>query len=358
MASAPVAVEGASVWRGADTDYRAAGLHVLSRADVAELDAALAHFKALGPVDLPAITPSMFPLDALGATLRALGDRLRDGPGFLLLRGLKRERYALDDLAHVYVGLGVHLGRLLPQSYHGELLGHVIDVSDIEDDARGYHAGGAQNMHTDTCDIVSLMCVQAAKAGGASRIVSAGAVHNRILETRPELLEPLYDDIVCRRWKLDAELGSGVHVKKVVFFSRATGRLTCNLSGSYPRRAVEQGDAVLTPLQREAMAEVERLARSPEFYLDMTIEEGDIQFLNNRVVLHGRTGFEDWPEVARRRHLMRLWLEVPGWPAMPENQGMHSAADHRGWLKQRTPFMEVPSRYLAAMTKRKEEAAA
>jgi hypothetical protein len=49
---------------------------------------------------------------------------------------------------------------------------------------------------------------------------------------------------------------------------------------------------------------------------------------------------------------------MPNWPAMPANQGMHSTDDHRGWLRQRTPFMEVPTRYLAAMTKRKEELAA
>jgi hypothetical protein len=347
--------EGAAVWLGSKIDYRETGLHELSPADVAEIDSALAHLNSLGAVDLPALTPAMFPLAALGATLRRLGDTLRDGPGFVLLRGLPRERYALDDLARIYAGLGIHLGRLLPQSHQGELLGHVIDVSDIEDDARGYHAGGAQNMHTDTCDIVSLMCIRAAKAGGASRIVSAGAVHNRLLETRPDLLAKLYGAIVCRRWKLDADLGSGVHVKQVVFFSRATGRLSCNLSGSYPRRAVEFGDTVMSARLEAALDELQRLTRSPEFYLDMAIGEGDIQFLNNRVILHGRTAFEDWPDVARRRHLMRLWLELPNWPTMPANQGMHSAADHRGWLRQRTPFMEVPTRYLAAMAQRKAE---
>jgi Taurine catabolism dioxygenase TauD, TfdA family len=353
-----IPAEGPAVWLGSEIDYRAAGLHVLSDADIAEIDAALAHVNSLGAVDIPALTPAMFPLDALGPTLRRLGDRLRDGPGFVLLRGLPRERYELDDLARIYAGIGVHIGRLLPQSHHGELLGHVIDVSDIEHDARGYHSGGAQSMHTDTCDIVSLMCVRAAKSGGASRIVSAGAVHNRLLETRPDLLAELYGEIVCRRWKLDADLGSGVHVKKVVFFSRATGRLSCNLSGSYPRRAVEFGDTVMSPRFEAALDELQRLARSPEFHLDMAIGEGDIQFLNNRVILHGRTAFENWPEVARRRHLMRLWLELPNWPAMPANQGMHTADDHRGWLRQRTPFMEVPTRYLAAMTQRKAELAA
>jgi hypothetical protein len=355
MTDALTSADGLAVWQGSRIDYHQAGLHRLTAADVAELDDALAHLRSLGEVDIPAITRQTFPLAGLGATLGRLGDALRDGPGFVLLRGLPRERYALDDLARIYVGIGAHVGQLLPQSYLGELLGHVIDVSDIEHDARGYHAGGAQNMHTDTCDIVSLMCIRAAKSGGASRIVSAGALHNRLLETRPDLLERLYQPITCRRWDRDAELGSGVQVKQVVFFSRASGRLSCNLSGSYPRRAVEHGDSVMTPVLQAALDELQRLARSPEFYLDMTIGEGDIQFLNNRVILHGRTAYEDFPTVAQRRHLMRLWLELASWPAMPVDQGMHSADDHRGWLRQRAPFMEVPSRYLAAMTQRKAE---
>lgn len=144
----------------------------------------------------------------------------------------------------------------------------------------------------------------------------------------------------------------------MVIFSRQSGALSCNFSGSYPRRAVAAGDAVMTAAQTEALGELQRLAASPEFHLDMSIGEGDIQFLNNRVLLHGRTAYEDWPEVARRRHLLRLWLAVPSWPVLPDNQGMHEPADHRLWLRQRTPFMEVPSRYLAAMTDRKAAAVA
>ena len=74
---------------------------------------------------------------------------------------------------------------------------------------------------------------------------------------------------------------------------------------------------------------------------------------NNRTLLHGRTGYEDWPDIERRRHLMRMWLEVPSWPKLPANQGMHTAADHTLWLRQRRPLMELPSRYLAEMTQRK-----
>ena len=356
--NAIVPVEGPGAWLGSQIDYRQEGMHLLSTDEIAEIDAALQHLLSLGEVDFPEITPATFPLPTLGGRLTRLGEDLRFGRGFMLLRGLPRERYSADDIARIYVGLGAHIGALLPQSYLGELLGNVLDVSDIEQQARGYHAGGAQRMHTDTCDIVSLMCLRAAKSGGISRISSAAAVHNRLLETRPDLAATLYGEYVFRRMELDAQFGDGRLVKRVVIFSRATGEFSCNMSGSYPNRAVKAGDAVMTSLQVEALEEVARISASPEFYLDMNIGEGDIQFLNNRILLHGRTGYEDFPEVARRRHLLRLWLRVPSWPVLPVNQGVHSPEDQPMWLRQRRPFMEVPSRYLAEMTQRRAALAA
>jgi len=353
----PAAIEGPAVWEGSHIDLREEGVRLLSPGEIGEIGAALRHLHSLREIDFPEITPQSFPLPTLGAYLAGLGDELRFGRGFLLLRGLPRERYSLDDLARIYAGLGAHIGHLVPQSYLGELLGHVIDVSDIEAEARGYHAGGAQRMHTDNCDVVSLLCVRGAKSGGISRFVTAAAVHNRLLEERPDLLEALYGEYVFRRMERDAEYGDGRLVKNVVIFSRDTGQLTCNVSGSYPHRAVRAGDAVMTPLQIEALEEMKRISSSPDLYLDMTIGEGDIQFLNNRTILHGRTGYEDWPAVAERRHLMRLWLQIASWPPLPANQGMHGPADHLPWLRQRRPLMEVPSRYLAEMTRRKAELA-
>jgi hypothetical protein len=332
-------------------------MRMLSPSDIDEIETALEHLRSLGRVDFAAMTRADFPLSSLGDFLTELADELRFGRGFLLLRGLPRERYSVDDLARIYFGLGLYVGQPGPQSYQGELLGHVIDVSDIEAQARGYHAGGAQRMHSDNCDVVSLMCVREAKSGGISRIVSAGAVYNRLLEERPDLLEVLCDEYVFRRMELDAELGTGELVKRVVIFSQQNGEFTCNVSGSYPFRAVKAGDTVMTERQIEALNEMSRIAASPELYLDMSIGEGDIQFLNNRTLLHGRTGYEDWPDVEHRRHLMRLWLQVPSWPLLPQNQGMHSPADHPLWLRQRTPFMEVPSRYIAEMSDRKKELA-
>ena len=347
-----------AVWTGATIDYKTDGLHTLAAAEVEEIDAALAHLRNHGDIDFPAISPANFPLPTLGAFFRDLRHELRFGRGFVLLRGLPRERYSTDDMARIYFGLGSHIGTPLPQSWQGELLGHVIDVSDIEPGARGYHKGGAQRFHTDSCDIVSLMCLREAKFGGASRIVSAVAIHQRLARERPDLLRVLYDGFTFRRREVDAEHGSGVLVRRISVFARTGDEVSVFLSGDYPNRAVEAGDAVMTPAQREALDEVQRIAAAPDTYLDMSIGAGDIQFLNNRLLLHGRTGYEDHREMANRRHLLRLWLKVPEWPAIPEGQAMHTAEDHPLWLRQRTPFMEVPSRYLAEITARQTELAA
>ena len=43
-----------------------------------------------------------------------------------------------------------------------------------------------------------------------------------------------------------------------------------------------------------------------------------MQFVHNHSLLHDRTGFVDWEEDAEKRHLLRLWLSVPGDRPLPE----------------------------------------
>src|SRR5688572_5590080 len=89
-------------WTGARLDYRHDGLHTLSAPEVAEIDAALVHLRGLGERDFPAITAETFPLPTLGRFFGQLRDELRVGRGFLLLRGIPRERYSTDDMARIY----------------------------------------------------------------------------------------------------------------------------------------------------------------------------------------------------------------------------------------------------------------
>ena len=40
------------------------------------------------------------------------------------------------------------------------------------------------------------------------------------------------------------------------------------------------------------------------------MERGQIQILNNRIIVHGRTPYEDFDEPDKRRHLLRFWLRA------------------------------------------------
>jgi Taurine catabolism dioxygenase TauD, TfdA family len=299
-------VGGKASWKGPDVNWREEGLHVFSAEELDEIDAALRHLKSLGDLDLTEITPATFPLRKAAALFARKGQDIRHGRGFVMLRGLPRDQYTADDMARIYFEIGSHLGRPLYQSYLGELLGHVMDHSDLEEKPRAYHAGGHIGMHSDSCDIVGLMCLRTAKSGGESRIASAVAVHDALTETDPELVDALYRGFYYRRMELDAQYGSGVVVSKnrIPVFTRRDDDLSCYFLGGYAKRAARMGDVPLSELELTAIDKVEELAGSDGYHLDMNFADGDIQFLNNRRILHGRTDYEDEKELSRRRRAL------------------------------------------------------
>jgi alpha-ketoglutarate-dependent taurine dioxygenase len=66
----------------------------------------------------------------------------------------------------------------------------------------------------------------------------------------------------------------------------------------------------LTPLAKQALKRLVALADDPEYHVHMELRPGDIQFINNFHVMHGRTAYSDAREAGRVRHLKRLWLET------------------------------------------------
>lgn len=49
----------------------------------------------------------------------------------------------------------------------------------------------------------------------------------------------------------------------------------------------------------------------------MELERGDLQLLNNFVIWHSRTSFEDFADPDQKRHLMRLWMSTPNSLELP-----------------------------------------
>lgn len=347
-------------WRGPAMDWQRHGLHTLAPQEIGIVEQALRRLQSGANKDFQQLTRADVPLQGLEPLLQRMDRAIQDGPGFALLRGLDTSRYSRDELALMFFAIGLHLGQPIIQSHQGEFLGHVINLEDVERNPRGYHTGGHMGMHTDSCDIVALMCMKSARQGGASRIADARAIVAEIERRRPDLAETLRRGMYFRRMEEDAEFGDGpvCSPERIPIYATEDGRFSCYYLGGYIERAVRAGDAVLEPHEREALDLLNTLAASPAFYLDMQFSDGDMQFLNNRRILHGRTDYQEDKDMMQRRHLLRMWLAMPNWPPMPASQVFHSADDRRAWGQRRVPFMDLPSTYLARQAERLAAAAA
>jgi hypothetical protein len=262
------------------------------------------------PNALMQTTKDDFELGVFGETLSAVYAQLKEGLGIALLRGLPMDDIDLIDAAAIYWGMGLHMGQPMSNNPDGDMLGHIRDEGLDYDDPnhRGYQTNVTMDYHCDQTDIVGLLCIQTAKSGGLSKVVSSIAVYNELLKQRPDLID-LMAQPYC--WTKHAEMNS---TEKPYYESPVFNVLDGKLCVSFGPKHMEKGHMLpeapdITPLQLEGIRVMEQICEDQHFA--MTLERGDIQFANNSVALHTREGFEDWPEPDRRRQLWRLWLVQP-----------------------------------------------
>lgn len=331
-------VKGPAVWLGPDMAAREAEwTHVLTPSGVAEIEAALASVLSRD-LDIAAIRREDFPLPTLGPVLERLRNEVLDGRGFVRLRGMPVEGRPIRESAAAYWGVGAHFGSARSQNARGHLLGHVHDLggsSAKDPNTRSYATSERQNFHIDRCDVVALLCLRRAKAGGLSTIVSSMTVHNVMAERRPDLLDRLYRSFpVDRRGEVPE--GKAPFYEAPVF-NEYGGELSVLYSRLHIGSAQRFPEARrLTPEDIEALDMLAALAGDPALRLDMGFVPGDIQFLHNHTILHARSEYEDWPEPERKRHLLRLWLAPsnarPLPPVFAECYGNLTIGDRGGIL--------------------------
>jgi alpha-ketoglutarate-dependent taurine dioxygenase len=312
----PPRQDGQAAWTSAellaDTDSWS---YELPAHAIAELEQAA---EAVVGVDAGSLRRGDVLLPMLSRRLDAVRAGLLHGRGVVLLRGMAVDRYSTEEAAAIFTVLGVHLGSLRPQNRSGDLLGTVRDVgADFDDpNTRIYQTNARQTFHTDSTDVVALLCLQKSKSGGESMLVSAGAIYNAMLVRRPDLLRRLFDPVATdRRGEVPAGDRPWFEIPVLSWFAH---RLTVIYQRQYIDSASRFEDATQPDAEQvEALDLFDEIANDPEYHATMDFERGDMQFVHNHSLLHDRMGFEDWPEPDRRRHLLRLWLSVPGDRELP-----------------------------------------
>lgn len=319
LAELPERIDRPSSWLGKDmaADPERWLVH-LGEDQVAELEAAAEHYLALGR-DIGEITAADFPLPEFSAHLRDLREILINGTGVEVIRGLPVERYSQETAAAIFCGIGAHLGSARSQNADGHILGHVRDIGRDANDtnARIYQTSQRQTFHTDSADVVGLLCLREAMEGGRSLLVSAEAMYNKMRAEHPDLLALLFDPIATDRRGEIPE--GGKPYMEIPPFYWQNGLLTVFYQRQYIDSAQRfEGAMRLTPAHVEALDLFDACANDSDLHFSMQLQPGDMQFVYNHALLHDRTAFTDWPDPAKRRHLFRLWLSIPGDRELPD----------------------------------------
>jgi alpha-ketoglutarate-dependent taurine dioxygenase len=308
-------ISGACAWTAASIDAPSSWYYPLPEACVA----ALGKVQASGAADVTAVRLDDATRAACAEALRPVRAALESGRGFAIVEGPAGGRLTAENATLLYWIVGLGLGRPFAQNVQGTLLYDVRDTGqDVAKGARFSVTNYESSFHTDNSfgsgvlDYVGLLCLQTAKAGGRSQVVSGCAVHNELLARQPEVLAALYQPFhVDRRGGIHE--GESPTVQFPVI--RNDGR---ELLFRYLRYWIEAGHEKiaqpLTKAQLTALNTLDEFLQRRDLRAEFDLKPGQMYFINNRWILHNRTAFEDHPELERRRHLVRLWLQATAPP--------------------------------------------
>jgi Taurine catabolism dioxygenase TauD, TfdA family len=276
----------------------------LSASDLAEIDAALKVCKTEGSgLDLQdgwqplGVTQENFPLDALAIKVKDMAHELEHGAGAVMIKNMPVKDYSIEDVGIIYAGINSYIGNWIPQSSAGlrsKSRGFGLPLGRVEAEMsgntpkNGYQANNYFRLHTDRCDVITLMCIRPAAVGGASRVCSAVRVHNTMLNEYPDLCARLYQPFY-RIWE-------GVNgYFDLPVWSVYKGKFTSQVSPSYIENA-----QVLPEVPRldeegiEAVDIIEEIGLRES--VDFMMQPGMVYWLNN----HGKSELLRCGRILRR----------------------------------------------------------
>ncbi|PYH94060.1 TfdA family oxidoreductase [Aspergillus ellipticus CBS 707.79] len=314
----PAQLDSPLVWDGAEIEKRDDWFYQLDDAQLDEIDQGLQEFKSKS-LPLGAINQSTFPLPTLHPILRSISREVHLGRGFFVLRGLRIDAYSREDNIIIYAGVSSHIGNIRGRqednrgkNIPSRVLAHIKDISrtvDPETLIAPSKTNDKQVFHTDSGDIISLLCLQEAAEGGESKLASSWHVYNILARERPDLIHTLTGE-----WPFDgfSNPETPYFTRPLLFHQPATSTAPERVLIQYARRYFTGFKAAprstdippITEAQAEALDALHFLAEKHSASLGF--KKGDIQYANNLSIFHARNGFVD--DVGKERHLVRLWL--------------------------------------------------
>jgi hypothetical protein len=324
-------------------------IHHLSREAIIEIEQALQHAKATQKSWLE-MTANDFPLQrhAKQAIDQAFAVT-QTGYGMCLLKGFPVERWSVEDARLAHWGIGLNVGVARTQNRASQVMNDVRDEggSYKVKNGRGYNTNAGLDFHVDSCDVVALLCLQTAKTGGTSKVTSSIAIVDEVKRLRPDLIpvmqQPFYysyqgtNDATQPPFYKCPILGDDPDF----FALRANRKNVTAAQVDFPE--VPR----LTQQQIELLDLLDELLPDDKFCYSMQLDRGDMQLLNNYVVIHSRTNFEDHEAPELKRHLLRLWLSIPQGQRLPSLWKEYFGAVEAGSVRGGVRGSQITEEFLA-----------
>ncbi len=216
--------------------------------------------------------------------------------------------------------IGLHLGVARPQGKSSNYISEVraTGMNYRSAHGRGYNSNAGLDFHCDGCDLVALGCYNKAKSGGQSLITSSISAWKTLNEERPDLAETARNNFYFSRNEEEAVDESPYYVQPLFDFQ--DGRLFAKWNRNRVRNAQSlDGVPKLNNAQSTCADLLDNIVSRKKLMFTMWLEPGDLQFINNHIMLHSRTTFEDYKEPERKRLLFRLWIAPPNSVRLPKS---------------------------------------
>ena len=241
---------------------------------------------------------------------------LQQGSGVVWLQDCPSTEFTAPQLKFFYLAIGTAMGRTMGnygrlydvRDYGGSYKTERIPVSQTRA-ATGFHTdSSARNTMPD---IVALLCLEPAQTGGESLVVSGAKIHEELRRTNMPVLTSLYREFIRDIVTPGTEKTQDALMdNRFPVFSQ--GLYSSELSFRYMRYWIEKGHREakmdLTQADIEALDVLDGLLESPQFAVRFRLEAGDQLWVNNHIVAHNRTEYEEDPE--RPRHFVRMWIST------------------------------------------------
>ena len=239
---------------------------------------------------------------------------LIDGIGFFVIDGECFTDFSREETTEIYSKICKTLGTLYVQNIKNESFVAIKDEGKSMMSGGRYHQtkeGGS--FHTDSPqwekvpDFIGLCCINPAKKGGESKFVSAYSIHNEMLKEHKHFLEMLYEQFHFDK-RGEYESGESPTVFEPIFTYNGN-----QLKLRYLRDYINDGqkiqDKPLSKEQNEALGCLDKIIHDENLAVSYELKQYDMVFLNNGRVMHGRTSFEDFEDVEKKRLMIRTWIK-------------------------------------------------